>query len=250
LIRRQEVTVSEQVPARIDVRRGVDRFETRIDWLVSRHSFSYGPHYDPANTRFGALVSSNDDVLAVGAGFPEHPHRDLEIVSWVVEGALEHSDSSGGAGVLRPGMVGRLSTGSGVRHVEANVASGPTRYVQMWLLPDADGPASYVTADVSPALAGGGLVTVASGERPAPVGLRCKATLLVGRLPAGASVALPLADLLHVFVATGSVSMPGVAELLGDGDAVRITGPCTADLTAAADAEVLVWSLPAASFAD
>ena len=240
--------MSEQGPARIDVRRAADRFETRTDWLMSRHSFSYGPHYDPTNTRFGSLVSSNDDVLSVGAGFPEHPHRDLEIVTWVIEGALEHRDSSGGSAVLRPGMVGRLSTGSGVRHIETNVATGLTRYVQMWLLPDAEGPASYVTADVSAALANAKFVTVASGGRPAPVDVGCNATLLVARLPAGTSTALPAADLLHVFVATGSLALGPLG--LYEGDAARITGPYAVDVTATADAEVLVWSLRAPELAD
>ena len=82
----------------IDVRRAADRFETHADGIVSRHSFSFGPHYDPANTRFGPLVSRNDDVLSLGAGFPEHPHRDLEIVTWVVAGALQHADSTGRGG--------------------------------------------------------------------------------------------------------------------------------------------------------
>ena len=165
----------------IDVRRGADRFESRAEGIVSRHSFAFGPHYDPANTRFGALVTHNDDVLAPGAGFPEHPHRDLEIVTWVVSGALAHHDSSGGSAIVRPGMVGRLSTGAGVRHTETNAwpgGSGETRYVQMWILPDADGPPSYVTADVSSLLESGGFVAVASGTQPAPVTLRCDATLL------------------------------------------------------------------------
>jgi quercetin 2,3-dioxygenase len=237
---RTESAVGHGASPHLDVRRAVDRFETRTDWLVSRHSFSYGPHYDPANTRFGPLVSHNDDVLAIGAGFPEHPHRDLEIVTWVLSGALEHSDSSGGVAVVRPGMVGRLSTGHGVRHTEINVAEGPTRYVQMWLLPDADGPASYISADVSPALATAGFMAVASGSRPAALALGCDATFSVARLPAGESVALPDGDLLHVFVATGSVSLGDLD--MDEGDAARITG-AGADVTGKTDAEVLVWSM-------
>ena len=154
----------------IDVRRAGDRFESRGELVVSRHSFSYGPHYDPANTRFGPLVAHNDDVLAPGGGFPEHPHRDLEIVTWVLVGALEHGDSTGGSGVLTPGLVGVLRTGAGVRHVERNASSGATRYLQMWLIADADQPASYATADVSAAL-GDGFVVVASSVVDAPVGL-------------------------------------------------------------------------------
>ena len=80
----------------IELRPAADRLESRADGIVSRHSFAFGPHYDPTNTRFGALVTHNDDVLAPGAGFPEHPHRDLEIVTWVVSGALHHADSAAG----------------------------------------------------------------------------------------------------------------------------------------------------------
>jgi redox-sensitive bicupin YhaK (pirin superfamily) len=236
----------------IDVRRAGDRFETRAEWVVSRHSFSYGPHYDPANTRFGPLVSHNDDLLAVGAAFPEHPHRDLEIVTWVITGALHHTDDAGGSATVRPGMVGRLSTGAGVRHVEANAASEITRYVQMWLIPDADGPPSYASADVSAALEGGELVVVASGAAPASVPAagspavslrRRDATFLVGRLPAGRTVELPEASLLHVFVVRGTVALNvAMAEVvLNEGDAGRLIDAGRVDVEATADAEVLVW---------
>jgi quercetin 2,3-dioxygenase len=235
------------VPVAIDVRLGVDRFETRTDWVVSRHSFSYGPHYDPTNTRLGALVSHNDDVLSPGRGFPEHAHRDLEIVTWVIEGALEHTDSTGGSCVVTPGVVGRLSTGAGVRHVEANPSAAPTRYVQMWILPDADGPPSYDTADVSAALSGGGFVAVAGGDGAAVL-IRCAgARFSVARLPARLSARLPAASLLHVFVARGSVLLSGasVADpvVLGDGDAARITDGVDLHVEAIRDAELLVWAL-------
>jgi redox-sensitive bicupin YhaK (pirin superfamily) len=243
-----QCATSRGVPVPIDVRLGVDRFETRTDWVVSRHSFSYGPHYDPANTRLGPLVSHNDDVLSPGRGFPEHAHRDLEIVTWVVEGALEHTDSTGGSGVVTPGVVGRLSTGAGVRHVEANPTAAPTRYVQMWILPDADGPPSYELADVSPALRGGGFVAVAGGD--GALSVRCAgAQFSVARLPARMSVRLPWASMLHVFVARGSVLLSGEPDadpvVLGDGDAARITDGVDLRVEAIEDAELLVWALPA-----
>ena len=228
----------------IDVRRAGDRFESRGELVVSRHSFSYGPHYDPANTRFGPLVAHNDDVLAPGGGFSEHPHRDLEIVTWVLAGALEHGDSTGGSGVLMPGMVGRLRTGSGVRHVERNASSGATRYLQMWLISDDDGPASYATADVSVAL-GDDFAVVASSVVDAPVGLMCPgASLLVGHLHGGASVPLPVASLAHVFVARGAVSLAAgdVVSDLSEGDAARLVDVQLALIHVRADAEVLVWT--------
>jgi len=228
----------------IELRSAADRLESHADGIVSRHSFAFGPHYDPTNTRFGALVTHNGDVLAPGAGFPEHPHRDLEIVTWVVSGALHHADSTGSA-IVRPGMVGRLSTGAGVRHSEVNASSGETRYVQMWVLPDVEGLPSYSTADVSSLLEGGAFVAVASGSQPAAVTLRCNATLFVARLTGGMSATLPASALLHVFVARGFVTVTVDGEkvqLLAD-DAVRITGAVDVRVEATADAEVLAWAM-------
>jgi hypothetical protein len=238
----------------IEVRRAADRQETRADGIVSRHSFAFGPHYDPANTRFGELVAHNDDVLAPGAGFPEHPHRGLEIVTWVVSGALQHADSTGGSAILHPGVVGRLSTGAGVRHSEINArsggsggsgGSGETRYVQMWLLPDAEGLPSYSTADVSSLLEDGAFVAVASGTQPAAVTIRANATFYVARLPAGAAATIPTSALLHVFVARGAVTLTADTEqvqLLSE-DAVRIAGAVDVRVDANAEAEVLAWVL-------
>jgi redox-sensitive bicupin YhaK (pirin superfamily) len=232
----------------IELRRGADRLESHADGIVSRHSFAFGPHYHPMNTRFGALVTHNDDVLARGAGFPEHPHRDLEIVTWVISGALQHRDSAGGSAIVRPGMVGRLSTGPGVRHSETNASSSETRYVQMWILPDVDGLPSYETADVSAALESGAFVAVASGSQPAAVTLRCNATLFVARLPAGTLATIPASALLHVFVARGSLTVAvdkNKVQLLS-GDAMRITGAIDVPVEPTADAEVLAWAMGSA----
>lgn len=229
----------------IDVRRSADRFVSRVEGVVSRHSFSFGPHYDPANTAFGCLIANNDDLLSPGAGFPEHPHRDLEIVTWVLAGALSHSDSEGGSAELRPGMVGRLSTGSGVHHAEINASSGETHYVQMWLLPDAEGSASYDTADVSDALGAGGFVVVASGIPLAPVRLRrAGPTFLVARIAAGTAAVMPGAPLLHLFVARGAVALDLDGTVaLAEGDAVRLTETTPLQVEATADAEVLGWAM-------
>jgi quercetin 2,3-dioxygenase len=229
----------------IELRRAADRLESHADGIVSRHSFAFGPHYDPMNTRFGALVTHNDDVLAPGAGFPEHPHRDLEIVTWVVSGALHHADSTGGSAIVRPGMVGRLTTGSGVRHSETNASSGETRYVQMWILPDAEGLPSYETADVSAALETGALVAVASGSQPAAVTIRCNATLFVARLPVGASAAIPASGLLHVFLARGAVTLDADKEQVQmlSGDAAQLTGALDVRVEATVDAELLAWAM-------
>src|SRR5436305_14479837 len=119
----------------VDIHRSADRFATRLSWLDSRHSFSYGPHYDPANVRFGLLVASNHDTVAAGAGFDPHPHRDMEIVSWVLAGRLEHADDRGHRGVVRPGRAQLTSAGSGIVHSERAYGGGPVEFVQMWVLP-------------------------------------------------------------------------------------------------------------------
>lgn len=210
--------------------------------VTTWHALSSGRHYDPANTAFGPLVAHDEHVLAPGAGFPAHLHRDVEVVSWVVEGALRHDADVGGPAELHPGHVQRLAAGRGVVHTEHAGAAG-ARFVQAWLLPDAvGGRPSYERFDVADRLAGCDLVPVASA-RPqdgAPLGLGVTgAALHVGQLPIGARVDLPDAPLLHLHVVGGAVDLAGVG-LLGAGDAARLTDAAPG-LTATADAEVLVW---------
>ena len=229
---------------RVDVQRDASRFVTRTDWVVSRHSFSYGPHYDPDNTRFGALVAHNDDLLQPGGGFDAHPHRDIEIVTFLLDGALAHRDDHGGAVVLRPGFVQRLSTGRGVVHSEVNASAGPTRYLQMWLSPDVDEPPDYEVAEAGPGE--GAFRVIASGSAPAPLALRqSDATLLAARLQRGQSAVPPPAGLAHLYVADGAVLLGEVA--LSAGDAARVTGATGLEVAAAAESLVLVWLLGPAS---
>jgi quercetin 2,3-dioxygenase len=232
----------------IDVRRAADRFATRTDWLTSRHSFSFGVHYDPSNVGFAALVANNDDEVAVGAGYDTHPHADTEIVTWVLEGSLVHRDSLGGSHVLRPGAVQLLSAGAGVLHSERNDARGtarPTRFVQMWVCPDESGLfPSYDQREVPP---GAGLVPLASGlvGVDAPVRIHTAgAVLQVAQVGRGESVTLPDAPHLHVFVASGAVEMERAGRL-DQGDAARLTDEGGRALTALGRAEVLVWQMSA-----
>jgi redox-sensitive bicupin YhaK (pirin superfamily) len=240
------------VPA-VDVRRAGDRAVTRTDWLESRHSFSFGSHYDPADTHFGLLLVHNEDVVRAGSGFDTHPHRDIEIVTWVLEGALVHEDSAGHSGLVHPGLAQRMSAGSGIRHVERNVArhGEDVHLVQMWIVPDTPGgPADYAQRDVGPALDAGGLVVVASGRAEhahgGAVPLRQKhAALHAARLRPGATDTVPAAPLVHLFVARGAVELEG-AGALGTGDAARITAGDAQRVTAGPDgAEVLVWEMHA-----
>ena len=177
----------------IDVRRAAERFSTRTEGLVSRHSFSFGAHYDPGNVGFAVLVAHNDDVVEPGRGYDTHPHRDTEIVTWVLEGSLVHEDSHGNAGVIHPGLAQRMSAGSGVLHSERNDEPGaqtPTRFVQMWLRPDEPGlDPSYQQHDVSAVLsAGAGLQPVVSGIAGLDAAVRIHtsgAALHVARLDSG-----------------------------------------------------------------
>ena len=121
----------------IDIRRAATRPHTSIDWLDSWHSFSFGEHHDPKNVGHGLLIVSNDDTVAAGQGFGTHPHRDMEIVTWVLSGAVEHRDSEGNHSVIRPGLAQRMSAGTGIRHSERNPSdTEPAHFVQMWVLPD------------------------------------------------------------------------------------------------------------------
>ncbi len=227
-----------------EVRRSDTRDRTQIGWLDSWHSFNFNHFRQPNNDRHGLLRVLNDDVVAPGAGFGEHPHADMEIVTYVLEGALEHRDSMGTHGVIRPGEVQRMSAGSGIRHSEFN-ASGdePVHLVQMWVLPDVTGIApEYDQRDYSEALANGGLVAVASGmgHDGAMTIHQGDAALWAGRLAPGAAFTLPDARHVHLFVARGSVLMDG--ETLGEGDALRGTDLGAMPGTAGPEGtEILIW---------
>ncbi|MDI2129237.1 pirin family protein [Yinghuangia seranimata] len=236
-----------------DIRPASGRFRTDTDWLRSRHSFSFSRHYDPANTHFGMLLVSNDDVVAPGTGFDTHPHRDMEIVTWVLSGSLVHQDSEGHNGVIHPGLAQRMSAGSGILHSEKNdhfEAAGldPVRFVQMWVLPDEAGiTPGYEQLDVTSQLDAGGLVPVASGRPGHDAAIRIHqkdAALHVARLAPGESVALPTAPFVHLFVAKGAVTLEGAGPL-DEGDAARITAAEGQHLTATAPAEVLLWEMHA-----
>ena len=241
----------------VDVRRAADRYRTRIPWLDSHHSFSFGPHYDPANTHHGLLLVNNDDVVAPGTGFDTHPHRDMEIVTWVLGGSLVHQDSTGHSGVIYPGLAQRMSAGTGILHSEKNDSwrlqgdrhADPVHFVQMWVVPDEAGvEPGYAQREIDADLLSGALVPVASG-RPehGDSAIRIAnrhATLHAARLEPGRSVTLPDAPYLHLFVARGAVALEGAGSL-EQGDAVRFTATGGQRVTAAAPAEILVWEMHA-----
>ena len=262
----------------VDIRRADDRFKTRIGWLDSKHSFSFSRHHDPANTHHGLLLVNNDDIVLPGQGFETHPHRDMEIVTWVLRGSLVHQDSTGTAGVIYPGLAQRMSAGTGILHSEKNdswtLAGGPhhetgipfrpesaqvtgakrnpgsepVHFVQMWVVPDEAGiTPGYEQLEIDGELLSGGLVTVASGmdrhEGASAIRIRNRyAALHAARLGAGQAVELPEAPYLHLFVPRGTVELEG-AGVLNEGDAVRFTATGGQQVTAIEPAEILVWEM-------
>ena len=236
-------TSTAATSAAIDIRRADTRPRTELGWLDGRHSFSFGSHYDPTNLGHGLLIVSNDDRVAPGGGFGTHPHRDMEIVTWVLDGQLEHRDSEGNVGLLYPGLAQRMSAGTGIQHSEMNASrSVPVHLVQMWVVPAEAGiRPGYEQLAVNERLDAGGLVPVASGRghEGAITIHQPGAVMWVGRLRDGETVALPDAPYVHLFVARGSVSLGG--DTLVEGDAARLTAAGAVDVTGVGDAEVIVW---------
>nr|WP_241833174.1 pirin family protein [Streptomyces caatingaensis] len=224
--------------ARIQVRRAAERFPggDAGAGVSTRHAFSFSGFYDPDNVRFGPLSACNEERLEPGAGFAEHAHRDVEIVTWVVEGELTHEDSTGHVEVVRPGDVQWLSAGEGVRHVERNAGAVPLRFLQMWLTPSpssAGGPPSY---GVARSVADGAVCALG----------RAEAVLHVRRPGPGERVALPGARWLYVHVVRGAVRL---AEwTLGEGDSARVEDAAELDAVASGEgAELLLWEMHAES---
>jgi hypothetical protein len=189
---------------------------------------------------------SNDDHVDAGTGFETHPHQDMEIVTWVLSGQLEHKDTLGNSGLLYPGLAQRMTAGSGIWHSEKNPsAAEPVHFIQMWVLPDTEGvDPGYQQLDINGELDRGGLVPIASGQgHDAAISIRQRdAVLWGGRLQPGEQVTVPDAPHVHLFVAVGAASLEGAGEL-AEGDAVRLTGAGDPDLVAGPQgAEVLIWA--------
>ncbi len=229
--------------------RASDRAETTTEWLTSSHSFSFGDHYDPANTHHGVLLVHNEDVIAPGQGFDTHPHAETEIITWVLSGSVVHHDSEGHTGVIHPGLAQRMSAGTGILHSERNdhfeAGDQPVHLVQMWVAPDEHGlDPSYDQLDISAELTPGTLVPVASGDPAHDSAIRIHnagATLYAARLSAGQSIAIPAGRFTHLFVAEGSVTVEG--EALDASDALRATDFAGTTVTAFRDSEILIWTM-------
>lgn len=228
------------MPVTVNIRRGSARFVDRAAGRVTHHAFAFGSHYDAEHVSFGPLVCHDDHLLGSGQGFDEHRHADLEIVTWVVAGAVQHRDSSGVQTVVEAGSVAVLSAGSGVSHSEHATADGPARFIQMWLTPES--PSEVTRADPAyavdrPELPPNELVPVASP--------RSDSVLSVVRLDGRSSVTLPEAPRVHVFVATGALLRSSLAEPLSTGDAFLMTDEPAHHVAAGVPTELLVWTFSA-----
>ena len=238
---------SQLLAPNIDIRRSDTRARTELGWLDARHSFNFNWHNKPGNSNFGLLIVNNHDLIQPATGFETHPHQDMEIVTWILQGGVEHKDSEGHSGMIVPGEAQRMSAGRGIWHSEMNGSpETPLRLVQMWVVPDETKLApSYEQSDITRELKAGELVAVASGKGLAgAVKIHQKhATLWAARLAPGQSVQLPSAPWVHLFVPQGAVSVEGVGEV-ADGDAVRFTASADGRrITGVRDAEVLIWEM-------
>lgn len=229
----------------ITLRRSLERGYADHGWLKSFHSFSFADYHDPAHMGFGNLRVINEDRVAPGTGFATHGHRDMEIVSYVLEGALAHRDSLGNGAVIRPGEVQRMSAGSGIRHSEYNAAEQMTHFLQIWILPHTPGlPPGYEQKRFEEADRRGRLRLVASPDAAeGSVKLHADARMYVGLFDGEESADMPLdgARKTYVHVARGQLEVNGIA--LGAGDAAKLEGESRLRLTGARAAEVLVFDL-------
>jgi hypothetical protein len=230
----------------IAVQQPHERFTTNIGWLDSKHSFNFGEHWSPKHNGHGLLLVNNDDRVAPASGFGTHAHRDMEIVTWVLSGTLEHRDSEGNHGHLYRGLAQRMSAGTGIRHSEMNPSPDtPVHFVQMWVPPDTPGiTPGYEQLDVNVALDAGGLVPIASGKgHENTVAIHQRGAVLWGaRLGTGETVTLPDDRHVHVFAPIGTAAL-STGEVLAEGAAARLTAAGAIELAAGeTGAEVLVWA--------
>ncbi len=230
----------------ISVRRSGDRGRTRFDWLDSRHTFSFGEYHDPAHVGFRALRVINEDRVEPGRGFATHSHRDMEILTYVLGGALEHRDSLGNGSVIRPGDVQWMRAGTGVTHSEFNPSPvEPVHFLQIWILPERMGLApAYAERSVPAADRQRGLVLVASPDgRDGSLEVRQDVDVYASLPPAGARLSHALAPgrCAWVQVAGGGVSVNGERLAAGDGAALR--DESAVEISSHEDSEILLFDL-------
>ncbi|GAB4215536.1 MAG: pirin family protein [Synechococcales cyanobacterium] len=228
----------------LTIRRSQERGHLNFGWLDTHHSFSFGSYYDPAHMGFRALRVINDDRIAPGQGFGMHGHQDMEIITYVLEGSLEHRDSLGTGAVIRPGEIQRMSAGTGIRHSEFNASDrDPVRLLQIWILPGAvDLPPSYEQKPTN--LRPGELTLIASPDgRDGTVTIHQDVLLSAAQLQAGETVSYALADNRHAWlqVAKGSLNIQG--QTVHEGDGLALSGIPELVITSPGASEFLLFDL-------
>jgi quercetin 2,3-dioxygenase len=206
----------------ITIRPADERGHFDFGWLDTYHSFSFGDYHDPAWMGFRSLRVINDDRIGPGGGFPLHPHRDMEIITYMLSGALSHRDSLGNGAVIKPGWVQYMCAGTGVMHSEHNAQDGETRLIQIWIRPPRAGlPPSYGEAAI-PAAGETGRLHLIAGPRGAPITMHQDAALYAAKLAPGQNLAHGLAAGRHGWlqVARGALTLSGAALTEGDGAAL------------------------------
>lgn len=227
----------------IEIRPSEERGHNQLSWLDSRFSFSFDQYYDPEHLQFRSLRVINEDRVAPGAGFPTHPHRDMEILTWILEGAIEHRDSSGGSGVIRPGELQHMSAGRGVMHSEFNPSpKDPAHLLQIWILPERKGLTPGYEQLAFPDGELRGKFALVAGPK-APVTIHQDANLYIARLDAGAEARHTLAAGRHAWmqVARGAVELNG--KKLAAGDGAAISEESEVAVRASEASEVLLFDL-------
>jgi quercetin 2,3-dioxygenase len=231
----------------LEVRKAQDRGHADHGWLKSAHSFSFADYFDEDHVEFGALRVINEDRVVPGAGFGTHPHRDMEIVSYVLEGQLAHRDSMGTGSIIRPGDVQRMSAGSGVFHSEHNPsAKEGVHFLQIWILPNQFGvQPSYEQKHFDASEKRGKLRLIVSGDgAEGSVTIHQNARLYAGLFDGEEGAALTVAPGRRIYVHLVRGELVANGTKLNGGDALKITGMNTLELNAGKDAEVLVFDLP------
>jgi quercetin 2,3-dioxygenase len=223
------------------------RHHADFGWLETRWHFSFGDYYDPENVNFGALRVFNDDVVQGGGGFGMHPHRDMEIITYVTQGGLAHKDSMGSSGVIHPGEVQVMSAGKGIAHSEYNASkTDPVRLMQIWIEPRTKGATPrYEQKQFDPSDRAGKLLpVVSSGNVPETLAIDQDATIYVSQLSKDQSVKHESngGRRQYLFVIDGSVNVNG--QSLTSGDQARIVGEKALDIKAGDDSELLLIDLP------
>ncbi|MDE2108961.1 MAG: pirin family protein [Gammaproteobacteria bacterium] len=230
----------------IELRKASERGPTKIGWLDSKHTFSFGQYYDPKYMGFRALRVINEDRVIPGAGFGTHSHQDMEIVSYVLEGALAHKDSTGTSSVIRPGEIQRMSAGTGVQHSEMNPSkSEPVHFLQIWILPERDGlPPSYEQKLMPEVKSAAQLDLIGSRDGGgSSVAIHQDVKLYRANLRNGAILELPIASGRYVWlqVARGAATVNGMHISAGDG--LAVSEEMKFSLRSQPGAEVLIFDL-------